>query len=131
MTHDWAFLEDVCDTILEIDRGSLYSYKGNYAHFLEKKAERLANEDAAIQAAKESWVGLDVRRQPQARETKQKARIDAFYKLEKSTKPRVVDSPLELGDDYGTHRWLGHNILKLKSASLKFGEHIISNDFFV
>ena len=50
-------------------------------------------------------VELDwMRRQPQARETKQKARIDAFYKLEKSTKPRLVDSPLELGDDYGTHR---------------------------
>lgn len=131
VTHDRAFLEDVCDTILELDRGSLYSYQGNYAHFLEKKTERLANEDAAIQAAKSKYrVELDwMRRQPQARETKQKARIDAFYKLEKSTKPRVVDSNLELGGDDGTQRRLGNNILKLKNASLKFGDRIILDDF--
>ena len=70
-----------------------------------------------------------MRRQPQARETKQKARIDAFYKLEKSTKPRVVDSNLELGGDDGTKRRLGNNILKLKNASLKFGDRIILDDF--
>jgi ATP-binding cassette subfamily F protein uup len=69
VTHDRAFLEDVCDTILELDRGSLYTYQGNYANFLEKKAERLANEDAEIQSAKAKYaVELDwTRRQPQAR----------------------------------------------------------------
>lgn len=98
---------------------------------MEKKAERLANEDAAIQAAKSKYrVELDrMRRQPQARETKQKARIDAFYKLEKSTKPCVVDPHLDLGGDDGTQRRLGNNILKLKNASLKFGDRIILDDF--
>jgi len=69
VTHDRAFLEDVCDTILELDRGSLYSYQGNYAHYLEKKADRLDIEDANIQAAKSKYsVELDwMRRQPQGR----------------------------------------------------------------
>ena len=68
VTHDRFFLEDVCNTVLELDRGSLYSYEGNYATFLEKKADRLAIEDAAIQAAKSKYrVELDwMRRQPQA-----------------------------------------------------------------
>jgi len=69
VTHDRAFLEDVCDTILELDRGSLYSYQGNYANFLEMKSARLANEDANIQAAKTKYKGeLEwMRRQPQGR----------------------------------------------------------------
>ena len=69
VTHDRAFLEDVCDTILELDRGSLYSYQGNYANYLEKKADRLEIEDANIQAAQSKYsVELDwMRRQPQAR----------------------------------------------------------------
>jgi ATP-binding cassette subfamily F protein uup len=69
VTHDRAFLEDVCDTILELDRGSLYSYQGNYANFLEMKDARLANEDANIQAAKTKFKGeLEwMRRQPQGR----------------------------------------------------------------
>ena len=69
VTHDRAFLEDVCDTILELDRGSLYSYQGNYANYLEKKSNRLEIEDANIQAAQSKYsVELDwMRRQPQAR----------------------------------------------------------------
>ncbi len=132
VTHDRSFLEDVCDTILELDRGSLYSYEGNYANFLEKKAERLANEDAAISAAKNKYnVELQwMRKQPQARATKQKARIDAFYKLEKATKPRVVDTSLDLGGSNGDQRRLGNNILKMKNVSLKYGEDkTILNDF--
>lgn len=132
VTHDRAFLEDVCDTILELDRGSLYTYQGNYANFLEKKAERLANEDAAIQAAQSKYaVELDwMRRQPQARATKQKARIDAFYKLEKATKPRVVDPNLDLGGEGAGQRRLGNNVLKLKNVSLKFDNNrVILEDF--
>ena len=98
VTHDRFFLEDVCNTIIELDRGSLYTYQGNYGTFLEKKADRLAIEDAAVQSAKSKYrVELEwMRRQPQARETKQKARQDAFYKLEKATKPRAVDSKLDM-----------------------------------
>jgi ATP-binding cassette subfamily F protein uup len=130
VTHDRYFLEDVCNTILELDRGSLYSYQGNYATFLEKKAERLALEDAAIQAAKSKYkVELEwMRRQPQARETKQKARQDAFYKLEKATKPRAVDPKLEM--EKGGQRRLGSNVLSLKNVSLKFGDKkVILDDF--
>lgn len=130
VTHDRFFLEDVCNTIIELDRGSLYTYQGNYGTFLEKKADRLAIEDAAVQSAKSKYrVELEwMRRQPQARETKQKARQDAFYKLEKATKPRAVDSKLDM--EKGGQRRLGNNILKLKNVSLKFGENkIILDDF--
>jgi len=131
VTHDRAFLEDVCNTILELDRGSLYSYPGNYANFLEKKAERLALEDAAIQAAKSKYkVELEwMRRQPQGRQTKQKARQNAFYVLEKATKPRVVDPNLNLGGDDGDQRRLGTNVLKLKHVSLKFEDKVILDNF--
>lgn len=122
VTHDRAFLEMVCNTILELDRGSLYSYQGNYANFLEQKDARLALEDAAVQSAKAKFrVELDwMRRQPQARQSKSKARIDAFYKLEKMTKPRALDPNLSI-DDMGGQRRLGGTILKLKNANLSFG----------
>ena len=131
VTHDRAFLEEVCNNILELDRGSLFSYDGNYGNFLEKKAERLSVEDANIQSAKSKYkVELEwMRRQPQARESKSKARQDAFYTLEKSTKPRPVDPSLNLENDDGQRR-LGNNILKVKNASLQFGENkVILNDF--
>jgi len=132
VTHDRSFLEDVCDTILELDRGSLYSYQGNYANFLEKKAERLANEDAAINAAKNKYSAelKWMRKQPQGRQTKQKARQDAFYTLETSTKPRLLDPNLDLGGEDGGQRRLGNNVLKLKNVSLKFGDDkVILDDF--
>jgi ATP-binding cassette subfamily F protein uup len=112
VTHDRAFLEEVCNSILELDRGSFYTYEGTYAKYLEGKEDRLANEDQAVREAKKKYKSeLEwMRRQPQARETKQKARIEAFYKLEKSTKPRVKDPALELSD---RQRRLGGNILKV------------------
>ena len=115
VTHDRAFLEEVCNSILELDRGSFYTHEGTYSSFLQGKAERLANEDQAFREAKKKYKNeLDwMRRQPQARETKQKARIDAFYKLEKSTKPRVQDPTLELTDG---QRRLGGNILKVSPS---------------
>eukprot|EP01082_Thalassiosira_pseudonana_P001780 g671.t1 g671 contig10:503412-506258(-) len=122
VTHDRAFLAEVCNSILELDRGTFYSHPGSYQTYLEGKEERLANEDQAIRDAKTKYRReLEwMRRQPQARETKQKARIDAFYKLEKSTKPRVTDPSLELTDG---QRRLGGNILKLRNVSLSFGEN--------
>ena len=131
VTHDRAFLEEVCNNILELDRGSVYTYEGNYADFLEKKTERLAIEDANINAAKSKYrVELEwMRRQPQARESKSKARQDAFYVLEKATKPRAVDPSLSLDVKDGQRR-LGNNILKVRNASLKFGDDkVILDDF--
>jgi ATP-binding cassette subfamily F protein uup len=112
---DRAFLGDVCDTILELDRGALYEHQGTYSNYLEAKADRLAIEDAAVQSAKSKYrVELDwMRRQPQARQSKSKARIDAFFKLEKATKPRSVDPNLLLGG--GDQQRLGTNIVSVST----------------
>jgi ABC transport system ATP-binding/permease protein len=106
-----------------------YSYNGKYADFLQAKDDRLALEDAAVQSAKAKYrLELDwMRRQPQARQTKAKARIDAFYKLEKSTKPRVREGTLIVSD--GRERRIGGKILSLKHVNLRFGDKIILNDF--
>jgi len=114
VTHDRAFLEEVCNSILELDRGSFYEYSGSYSTYLQGKEERLANEDQAIKVAKGKYKKeLEwMRRQPQGRQTKQNARQEAFYKLEKSTKPRIVDPTLELSDE--GQRRLGGNILKVR-----------------
>jgi ATP-binding cassette subfamily F protein uup len=88
VTHDRYFLDNVCNEILEIDKGKIIPYFGNYGYYLEKKAEREASDEASFQKnsnllRKElEWM----RRQPQARGTKSKARIDAFYDLEDKTK---------------------------------------------
>ena len=125
VTHDRAFLDDVCNTILELDRGSLHSHAGNYASFLESKSARLALEDAAVQSAKARYrVELDwMRRQPQARETKQKVRIDAFHKLEKAVRPRPRDGALDLMDGGTTgsalnsgQRLMGNHVLKIEEC---------------
>ncbi|KAL7504837.1 hypothetical protein ACHAXN_002377 [Cyclotella atomus] len=128
VTHDRAFLEETCNSILELDRGTFYTHEGTYSTFLQNKAERLANEDQAFREAKKKYKNeLEwMSRQPQARETKQKARMDAFYKLEKSTKPRVKDPTLELNDG---QRRLGGNILKLRNVSLSFGQNKMLHDF--
>ncbi|KAL7543205.1 hypothetical protein ACHAXR_012498 [Thalassiosira sp. AJA248-18] len=129
VTHDRAFLEEVCTSILELDRGQFYIYEGAYSKYLEGKEERLANEDQAFREAKGklkkelAWM----RKQPQARQTKQKARQDAFYKLEASTKPRVKDPKLEMAED--GQRRLGGNILKLRDVNLSFGSNKMLSDF--
>ena len=132
VTHDRAFLESVCTTILELDRGSLYTYPGNYAAFLEQKEARLALEDAALQNMKASYkTELDwMRRQPQARQTKSKSRIDAFYKLQQAMSPRQLDPNLNLGELQGGKRRLGGTILKLNDVSLRFGPDKVLLDNF-
>lgn len=129
VTHDRAFLEDVCNSILELDRGNFYTYDGSYSKYLLGKEERLANEDQAIRVAKGNYKKeLEwMRRQPQGRQTKQNARQDAFYKLEKSTKPRVKDPKLELAEE--GQRRMGGNILKLRNVSLSFGDNKMLDDF--
>lgn len=132
VTHDRAFMEQVCDCILELDRGSLYEHQGSYSSYLQAKEERLANEDAAVQAAKSKYrVELEwMRRQPQARESKSKARIDAFYKLEKATKPRPRDPNLNLIETVGGgSRRIGSKILTMKNVCLKFDDRVMLDDF--
>jgi len=132
VTHDRAFLEEVCDCIVELDRGSLYEHQGTYSSYLQAKEERLALEDAAVQAAKSKYrVELEwMRRQPQARESKSKARIDAFYKLEKATKPRPRDPNLNLVETAGGSKRIGSKIVSMKNVCLKFGEDRIMLDDF-
>lgn len=129
VTHDRAFLEDVCDRILELDRGKLYEHQGNYESYLLAKEERLANEDAAIAAAKSKYrIELEwMRRQPQARESKSKARIDAFYKLERATKPRPLDPNLSM--EVSGQARLGTKIIAMRHVSLKFGDRVMLEDF--
>jgi ABC transport system ATP-binding/permease protein len=129
VTHDRAFLEEVCDRILELDQGKLYETLGSYSAYLQAKEERFAAQDAAVQSAKARYrIELDwMRRQPQARETKSKARIDAFYKLQRSTQPRPRDPQLQL--EGGESRRLGSKILSMRHCDLRFGDKVILKDF--
>ena len=130
VTHDRLFLDEVCDRILELDQGTIYSHDGDYKDYLQAKADRQALEDAAVQSAKAKYrIELDwMRRQPQARQTKSQARIEAFYKLEKATKPRPRDESLSI--DLGEQRRrLGSKILSVRSVSLYFGDRCMLKDF--
>jgi len=132
VTHDRAFLDQVCDRILELDDGQLYEYAGQYADYLQQKEQRLILEDAAVQAAKQKYrVELDwMRRQPQARQTKAKARIDAFYKLQSAVKPKPRENTIQLLDGVaGSDRRMGGKILSMRGVSLEFGDKKILNDF--
>jgi len=123
VTHDRAFLEQVCDQIIELDRGSLYEHPGSYSSYLQGKEERLAAEDAAIANAKSKYrVEIEwMKKQPQARQSKSKARIDAFYKLEKSTKPRPRDPSLDLVQiSDGDTRRIGTKTVSMKDVTLTF-----------
>ena len=98
VTHDRYFLDNVCDNIYELDNSRLYHYKGHYDYYLEKKAEREANERAEVEKARSLYrTELEwMRRMPQARGTKAQARIDAFYELEAKAHTRFDDSRPQL-----------------------------------
>jgi ATP-binding cassette subfamily F protein uup len=98
VTHDRYFLDNVCNQIIELDQGKLYTYKGNYAYYLEKKAEREFREERETEKARNlmrkelEWI----RRQPKARGTKSKSRIDAFYELKEKAAGKAEDKKVEL-----------------------------------
>jgi ABC transport system ATP-binding/permease protein len=129
VTHDRYFLDKVCNVILELDNQTIYRYKGNYTHYLEKKAERLSAEKQGLEKAR-SLYGNELewmRRQPQARATKAKAREDAFYELEGKVKSRRTD---EKQRDFNVKmQRLGGKILELNYISKSYGEQIILDDF--
>eukprot|EP00741_Cyanophora_paradoxa_P007203 tig00001085_g6969.t1 len=116
VTHDRLFLERITSEILELDRGQLHQYRGNYAYFLERKAEREAaeaREGRLLQARirKElEWV----RRQPKARSTKSKSRLDAFYALTERAAKEAPKAKFELAVEAGR---LGGKVLELRSVS--------------
>ncbi len=128
VTHDRYFLERICDEILELENGELYRHKGNYSYYLEKKAEREQNQAQSISKAKNLMVKelAWVRRQPQARGTKAKYRLDAFHELKKKATQKIDDTELELSVQT---RRLGGKILELTNVQKAFGDLPIVNDF--
>jgi ATP-binding cassette subfamily F protein uup len=128
VTHDRYFLDNVCNEILEIDRGKIVPYNGSYGYYLEKKAERDAADEASFQKnsnllRKElEWM----RRQPQARGTKSKARIDAFYDLEEKTKSGGVREKVELSVKTARQ---GNKIMEMNHLYKGFNDRTFINNF--
>jgi len=128
VTHDRYFLERVCNEIVELDQGKLYSYKGNYSYYLEKKEERLAIEQTTVSKAKNLFKKeLDwMRRQPKARTTKSKSRIDDFYQIKERAGQRRQDHKVQL--EINMER-LGSKIVELHKVSKAFDEKVVLNKF--
>ena len=128
VTHDRYFLERVCNEIVELDEGTLYSYKGNYSYFLEKKEQRLQQEQASQEKAKNLYVReLDwIRRQPKARTTKSKSRIDDFAIIKEQAQKRRREHVVEL--EIAMQR-LGSKIIELHNVVKKLPEKTILDRF--
>lgn len=128
VTHDRYFLEVVCDTILELDDKTIYRYKGNFSYYLEKKAERHEQLEATIDKARNTFrKELDwVRRQPKARGTKQKARLDSFEDIKKVAGQRINDDEMEIPIKMER---LGTKILELHKIGKSYGNKKILDNF--
>lgn len=128
VTHDRYFLEVVCDTILEIDNQTLYKYKGNFSYYLDKKAQREEEHAVTVSKAKNQFKKeLEwMRRQPKARGTKQKARIEAFHETKKVAKQRLDTDEMEIPIKMER---LGTKILELHKIGKSFGDKLILDNF--
>ena len=128
VTHDRYFLERVCNEIVEFDHGKMYTYKGNYSYYLEKKEERIANEQTEVGKAKQLFKKeLDwMRRQPKARTTKSKSRIDDFFEIKSKAHQRRKDHVIQL--EISMER-LGSKIVELHNVSKSFKDKVILNGF--
>jgi ATP-binding cassette subfamily F protein uup len=128
VTHDRFFLERVCNEIIELDNGKLYSYKGNYSYYLEKKEERIASENSSVDKAQNLFVKeLEwMRRQPKARTTKSKSRQDDFYDIKEKAQSRRRENKVEL--EINMER-MGNKIVELHKISKKFKDHVIMDNF--
>ncbi len=128
VTHDRYFLEVVCDTILEMEDQTIYKYKGNFSYYLEKKAERQEQLGSTIDKARNTMrKELDwIRRQPKARGTKQKARVDSFQDLKAVASQRIDEDELEIPIKMER---LGSKIVEIHKMNKAFGEKKIINDF--
>lgn len=128
VTHDRYFLDAICTKILEMEDKTLYVHSGNYETYITNKALRIENQNATIDKAKNlyrkeiEWM----RRQPQARTTKSKSRIDAFYDTEKVAKHKIVDQQVKL--EMVMTR-LGQKIIEMEHVSKAFGQKKILDDF--
>ncbi|WP_421945618.1 ABC-F family ATP-binding cassette domain-containing protein [Pedobacter sp.] len=128
VTHDRYFLDNVCNTIVELDRGKIFNYNGNYAYFLEKKSEREAL-DATVLHKNQQLLKKELewmRRMPQARGTKSNARINAFYDLEEKTKKKSDNQSVNLQMKMSRQ---GGKIIELENIAKAFEGREIINDF--
>ncbi len=128
VTHDRYFLDRVCNRILEIDERQIYSYKGNYSFYLEKREERKTSAAAARESDENLFrKELDwMRRQPQARATKAKSRIDSFYELEERLKRERSEGSLKI-EMKGSY--IGKKIFEVENLSKSYGNKVILKDF--
>lgn len=128
VTHDRYFLERVCNEIIELDEGNIYKYKGNYSYYLEKKEERIQLEQVTTEKAKNLFKKeLDwMRRQPKARTTKSKSRIDDFYQIKEKAQQRRTEHKVQL--EINMER-LGSKILELHKLKKSYGEKKILDGF--
>ncbi|GAB3296546.1 ABC-F family ATP-binding cassette domain-containing protein [Hymenobacter tenuis] len=128
VTHDRYFLDSVANEIVELDKGQMYRYQGNYAYFVEKKADREMREATEVEKARQlfkkelEWM----RRMPQARGTKQKARIDAFYITKEKASTNLSKQQVELS--VKTTRQ-GGKIIEASHLNKKFGDNVVLDDF--
>lgn len=128
VTHDRYFLDKVCTKIVEIDMRQIYTYEGNYDYYLSKREERISAQDAELAKVKNLLrTELDwMRRQPQARGSKAKYRIDAFYELDKKSKFHRDDSTVELNVKSS---YIGSKIFEANDVCKKFDDLVILKDF--
>lgn len=128
VTHDRYFLDAVCNEIWELEGSNLYTYKGDYENYLEKKAARIESDAASIDKARNlyrrelEWM----RKQPKARTTKSKSRQDNFYDVERKAKQKIVDEQLQLQMKMNR---LGGKVVELKKIYKNYGEKIILKGF--
>ena len=123
VTHDRYFLDKVCNTIMELDHGSLYIYRGDYQNYLEKRSERIANRNAETDKVRNilrrelEWM----RSTPQARTGKARYRINAFHELKDRAEMRFSEQKVSMSDLHGTTR-LGTKIINCKDVSFYYGD---------
>ncbi len=129
VTHDRYFLDRVCNSIIELDDHQLYTYRGNYSYYLEKRQERMDQTQAEIQHAKNlyrkelEWM----RRMPQARGHKARYREEAFYDLQRNARKRIEDRQMRLK---ATHVYIGSKIFECQYVSKRWGDKIILENFY-
>ena len=129
VTHDRFFLDRVCDIILELDDHTLYTYRGNYAYYLEKRQHRIDVARAEIERANNlyrrelEWM----RRMPQARGHKAKYREDAFYELERKAKQRIEERQIRLKS---SNIYIGNKIFECQYVSKSWDDTVILKDFY-
>lgn len=129
VTHDRFFLDRVCNIIIELDDQQLYTYRGNYSYYLEKRQQRIDNARAEVARANNLYrTELEwMRRMPQARGHKARYREEAFYELEKVAKRRIEERQIRLK---ASKVYIGSKIFECQYVSKAFGENVILRDFY-